>query len=118
MLIDCPVQVSPLASHFYVCLIHKPPDAGSVAARPRRLDELGGEALDPPVDGHVIDGDTALGHQLLAIAVGQAIAQVQRTATEITSRGNLKPANTEDEPDDITTPVSCPPRSTNATVPY
>jgi len=47
-----------------------------VAARPRRLDELGGEALDPPVDGHVIDGDTALGHQLLDIAVGQAIAQV------------------------------------------
>src|SRR6266550_744127 len=41
----------------------------------------------------------------------------QRTATEITSGGNRKPANTEDEPDDVTTPVSSLPRSTNATVP-
>ena len=29
----------------------------------------------------------------------------QRTAIEITSAGNRKPANTEDEPDDVTQPV-------------
>jgi hypothetical protein len=43
---------------------------------PRRLDELGGEPLDPPVDGDVVHGDAALGQQLLDIPVGQALAQV------------------------------------------
>jgi hypothetical protein len=43
---------------------------------PRRLDELRREPLDPPVDGDVVDGDTALGQQLLDVPVGQAIAQV------------------------------------------
>jgi len=38
--------------------------------------ELGGEPLDPPVDSDVIDGDCALGQQLLDVPVGQAIAQV------------------------------------------
>ena len=36
----------------------------------------GGEPLHPPVDGDVIDGDTALGQQLLDITVGQAVPQV------------------------------------------
>jgi hypothetical protein len=34
---------------------------GSVAGRPGRLDELRSEPLHPPLDGDVIDGDTALG---------------------------------------------------------
>jgi len=42
-----------------------------VPARPGSLDELGGEALHPPVDAHVINRDTALGEQLLDIAVGK-----------------------------------------------
>jgi hypothetical protein len=40
------------------------------------LDELAGEPLHPPVDRHVIDGDTAFGEQLLDVAVRQAVAQV------------------------------------------
>jgi hypothetical protein len=35
----------------------------------------------------VIDLDAALGEQLLDVAVGQGVTQVQRTATAITSRG-------------------------------
>jgi hypothetical protein len=35
-----------------------------MTAQPRRLDELRCEPLDPSVDGHVIDGDAALGQQL------------------------------------------------------
>src|SRR5450631_3903088 len=35
----------------------------------------------------------------------------------MTSRGNRKPANTDDELDDVTTSFSRPPRSANATLP-
>jgi hypothetical protein len=34
------------------------------------------ESLDPPVHGDVIDGDAALGQQLLNIPVRQAVPQV------------------------------------------
>jgi len=42
----------------------------------------------------------------------------QRTASEITSRGNRKPAKTELVPDAVAPPVSSHPRPTNATVPH
>jgi hypothetical protein len=38
---------------------------------PRRLDELEREPLDSPVHGDVVDGDAALGQQLLDVPVGQ-----------------------------------------------
>jgi hypothetical protein len=43
----------------------------------------------------VVDLDAALGEQLFDVAVGQAEAQVQRTAATITSGGKLKPAKAE-----------------------
>ena len=70
--------------------------------------------LHPPVDGDVIDLDTALGQQFLDIAVGQAIARVPRTATTMTSLGNRKPANAEKdgaggrEREDNFTGTTCP----------
>src|SRR6266567_5918966 len=76
MLVDCPVQVGPRAGDPQVSLIGEPPVTRSVTARPGSLDELRGETLYPPVDGDVIDGDAALGRQLLNIPVGQAIPQV------------------------------------------
>jgi hypothetical protein len=45
-------------------------------AEARRLDELGREPLDPPVDDDVVNGDAALGQQLLNVPAGQAIPQV------------------------------------------
>jgi len=42
-----------------------------MTAQPGGLDELRGEPLDPAVNGDVIDGDAALGQQLLDIPVGQ-----------------------------------------------
>ena len=45
-------------------------------AGPGSLDELGGEALYPPVDGDVVNGDAALGQQLLDVPVGQSVPQV------------------------------------------
>jgi hypothetical protein len=65
----------------------------------------------------VINGDAALGQQLLDVPVGQSVPQVPAAVTEITSGGNRKPPNTEDKPEDATEPVSRPPLSANATVP-
>jgi hypothetical protein len=67
--------------------------------------------------GDVIDGDIALGQQLLNVPVGQHGPQIQRTAIEITSRGNRKAAKPAVVPGAVTGPVSSQPRSANATVP-
>ena len=85
--------------------------------RPGGLDELGREPLHPSVYGHVIDGDAALGQQLLHVVVGQAVAQALADRDTTTSRGNRKPAKTDDELDEVTTSVSRLPRSANATLP-
>lgn len=105
MLVDRPAQIGPLSGHLDIGLIDEPPTTGSVAAWPRRLDEFRGKALDPPVDGDVVNSDCALGRQLLDVAVGQSLERkYQRTATAITSRGNRRPANTEGKPEDVTAP--------------
>ncbi len=46
----------------------------------------------------MIDGDAALGQQFLDVTVGSPYCTYQRTATEITSRGNRKPVKTEAVP--------------------
>jgi hypothetical protein len=76
MLIDRAVEIRPLAGDLEVGLIDEPPVARSVPAEPGSLDELRGETLHPPVDGDLINGDTALGQQLLDIPVGQPVPQV------------------------------------------
>ncbi len=64
----------------------------------------------------MIDVHSTLGEQLLDVSIGQAVPQVPPTATEMTSRGKRKPANAEAE-GEVMTPVSCPVRWLNATVP-
>ena len=76
MLVDSQVQAGPLTGHLHVRLIDEPPVTRSVTARPGSLCELRGEALHPPVDGDVIDGDAAPGQQLPGIPAGQSVAQV------------------------------------------
>jgi hypothetical protein len=76
MLVDSPVQVSPLTGHLHVRLIDEPPVTRSMPTRASGLCELRGKALHPPVDTDVIDGDAALGQQLFHIPVGQSVAQV------------------------------------------
>jgi hypothetical protein len=51
------------------------------------------------LDGDVIDLDTALNEQLLDVPIRQAVPQIERTATTITSAGNRKPAKAETEGD-------------------
>jgi len=55
------------------------------------------EALDPAVDGGVVDFDAAFGEQFLDVEVGEAEAEVQRTARTITSGGKQKSANADRE---------------------
>jgi hypothetical protein len=69
VLIDCPVEVSPLTGDLYVGLVDEPPVPRRAAAGPRSLDELRGEPLHPPVDGDVVNGDAALGQQFLDVPV-------------------------------------------------
>ena len=88
MLIDRPVEIGPLASDLQVGLVDEPPVTQSVPTRPRSLDELRGEALHPPVDGHVINSDTALGQQFLDIS------RTGHTASTSGPRPRSSPAGT------------------------
>jgi len=55
VLVDRPVQVRPPTVDLDLCLVVEPAVTRHVTARPRRLDELRGEALNPPVDRDVMD---------------------------------------------------------------
>ena len=57
-------------------LAGEPTVTGSMAARPRSLDELRGEPPHSPVDADVVNGDTAVGQQLPNIPVGQPVSQI------------------------------------------
>jgi len=76
------------------------------------------KALDPPAAGRVIDGDTALGHQLRDVPVGQPVPQVTARCDRDHRPRESETANSEDAPDDVTTPVCRPLRSTNAKAPW
>jgi len=75
-LVDCPVQVRPPTVDLDVGLVDEPAVTRHVTARPRSLDELRGEPLNPPVDRDVIDVHSPLGKQLLDVTIGQAVPQV------------------------------------------
>jgi hypothetical protein len=51
--------------------------------------------LHPPIDRHVIHPHAAFGQEFFDVAVGQPVAQYQRTATVITSGGKRNPANAD-----------------------
>ena len=76
MLVDRPVDVAPDPGDLDVGLVDEPAVTGTVPARPGRVDQQRGEALHPPVDGHVVDLDATLGQQLLEVAVRQPVPQV------------------------------------------
>ena len=56
MLVDRPVEIGPFTGDLQVGLIDEPSVTRSMPARPRSFNELAGETLHPPVDGHVING--------------------------------------------------------------
>ncbi len=83
----------PQDGDLHVRLTGKPLVPHAMPARAGRLSQLGGEALNPPVQRDVIHLDSALNEQFLQVPVGQPVAQ--GTDTRITSEGNRNPANTE-----------------------
>jgi hypothetical protein len=118
MLIDRPVEIGPLAGVLQIGLIDEPPVTRSIPARPRSLDELRGETLHPPVDGHVINGHTALGQQLLDIPTGRAIPQVPADPDRDHLPREPETSKDRDRTRRAHRTVSSQSRSTNATVPW
>ncbi len=59
----------PLPGDLYVGLVDLSAVADGVAAWPGGVGQQRREALDPPVDGDVVDLDPALGEQFLDVAV-------------------------------------------------
>ncbi len=76
VLIDRPVQIGPPSVDLDIGLVDEPAVTRHVTAGPCRLDERGCEPLNPPIHRDVIDIHPTLGHQLLDVAVGQAIPQI------------------------------------------
>jgi hypothetical protein len=74
--VDRPVEVAPLAADPDEGLVEVPrPTAGAqVAARP--LLELGGEALDPAIQGRVVDRDPTVSEHPLEVAVADGELQI------------------------------------------
>jgi hypothetical protein len=76
VLINGPEHVAPLAGDLHVGLVDIPTVADRAPTGHGRIREEWREALDPPVDGDVVDVDPTLTEQLLDIAIGQPIPQV------------------------------------------
>jgi hypothetical protein len=66
-----------------------------VSAEPRRIQQQRSEPLDPPVQRDVINLDAAFDKEFFNVAIGQRNRRYQRTATTITSGGNLNPVNAD-----------------------
>jgi hypothetical protein len=43
---------------------------------PGRADQIRCQSLDPVVQGHVVDSETALCEQLLEVTIGQSVSQI------------------------------------------
>ena len=98
-----PVQVRPPSGDLHVCLVHRSP---AVPTRPGGRDELGCEPLSPPVDSDVVDFHASLGHQLLDIAIGQAVADVPPHRRREHLARDPEPATPKSNPKK--TPPECP----------
>jgi hypothetical protein len=47
-----------------------------VATRPGSVDQQRREALDPSVDGHVVNVNSSFGHEFFDVSIGEAVTQV------------------------------------------
>ena len=70
------VQIDPAPGDFDVRFVDAPPITRAVPAGSCRIDEQRREPLHPPIDGHVINRDAALGQRLLHITVGEPVTQI------------------------------------------
>ncbi len=69
--INRPVEVHPHFFHFHEGFIDAPRVIGGFEVRSALLFDLWGVALHPPVDGAMIDPESALGHHLFQVTVAE-----------------------------------------------
>ena len=70
------MDVPPLPSDVHIGLVHLPAVTDAMPTWPGGFGQQRREALDPPVDGDVVDRHSALSQEFFDVAVGQAEAQV------------------------------------------
>ena len=75
VLVDGSVDEPSGAGDLHVGFVDGPPAASGVPIRLRRVDEEGCEALDPSVDGDVIDLDATLDEEFLDVSVGESVPE-------------------------------------------
>jgi hypothetical protein len=77
------------------CLVDVAPITWRVTGETSGVGQQRGEPLHPPVDGDMVDLDTAFDQQFLHVSVRGLKRRYHRTATTITSGGNRYPANAD-----------------------
>ena len=77
MLVDGSVHVAPPARDLHVGLVDEPTVTGCLPVWPGDGGGEWGEALQPPVDGEMVDLDPALAEGFLDVAVGESVPQRQ-----------------------------------------
>jgi hypothetical protein len=103
VLIHSPVVVTPDTGDLDIGLVHEPSIADAVTARPRRIDQKRREALDPSVDGDVINLDPTFGQEFLNVSIRKAVAQVKADRQQDHLWREPKPANADRSNDGETT---------------
>ncbi len=89
--VHCAVQVLPTLADLHVGLVDAEGGAAHLQVRTHQLVDLGRVALDPPEDGDVIDGQSALAHQFLEISIAERVSAVPADAEQDDVRGIVTP---------------------------
>ena len=76
VLVNSPVHIPPHPGHFHVGFVDEPAVPDTVPTRTRGLDQYRREALHPPVQGDVVDHDSAFRERLFEITIRQPVAQI------------------------------------------
>src|SRR5512144_1199688 len=89
--VDCAVEVLPVPLDSHIGLINPPGERQPAAVPSRTLLELRRVALRPAVHRRVVDGDAALAHHLLELAIADAVAAVPTNRPENDLAGEVPP---------------------------
>jgi hypothetical protein len=73
-LVDRAIDVPPLPSDLHIRLVHLPAVPDAMPTWPGGFGQQRREALDPPVNGDVVDCHSALSQEFFDVAVGQTEA--------------------------------------------
>ncbi len=86
--VDGALEIPPLPANLDVSFVDVPLGSDGSLACIEAVKKLRRVADNPPVNGRVIDGDSALGHHLLKISQAQIVSQVPPDAEQ--DHGSIK----------------------------